>query len=441
MKVKSRWKLYSILLVVIVCIILLYIYMTGADKRHESAEYIEAKQSVDFREVAPIKDNSMKKKLKTIYDKIYKVDREDLANAKEVWKRLQKVGFNSDESAELISMLIGFNGDFIYFKELKEQLSNPTLRDDVAAEIILALSGTYRGKKGEAFHIPSNERDREIQQAIRDEIISPHGKESLYMALKKLGYAESYETVMQTLQDIQNDEESLLGELPIYRLKLKYIGMEDKKDDAKTVIDEISKLDAKKQKKLMYALPKFGYSVGVIGDEELTQKYISVIKNNMPKAYQSVDRDKIREKAVEKVKQDSDFMEIYNTMTDRDQAYYMMRDYVQQEYEKMESEDEAINNNYLRMDAYKAIARALSPDPGDYLIGYKRAFFSTDDWDEKLEYLGDFWNQVHEYGEDDVKEQFLSDKEIKSALEEGLRESNMSRENIEGIKDFLKDFH
>ncbi len=433
--------MFSTLFIVIVTIAIVYIYATGRDKRCVSAEYTEAKQSMDFREIKPIKAKGMKKKLQSIYDKVFTVDREDLTNAKQVWERLQKVGFNSDESAGLIDMLIGFNGDFIYFKELKEQLSDPTLRDDVAAEIILALSGTYRGQNGAKFHIPSNERDREIQQAIREEIASPHGKESLYMALKKLGYAESYETVMQTLQDIQDDEGSLLGELPIYRLKLKYIGMENKKDDAKTLVDEIAKLDVEIQKKLMGSLSKFGYSVGVIGDEELTQKYISVIKNSMPKVYQPVDHDEIYQKAIEKVKQDSRFMEIYNTMNDRDQAYDMMRNYIQSEYEDMESEDEDVNNNYLRQDAFQAIARALSPDPGDYLIGYKRAFFSTNDWDEKLEYLNDFWNQVHEYGEDDVKEQFLLDKEIKSALEEGLREANMSHENLEEIKEFLKDFH
>ncbi len=189
----------------------------------------------------------------------------------------------------------------------------------------------------------------------------------------------------------------------------------------------------------MSTLSDLGYSIGNIGDEELQKEYISLIKQNKPKEYEFLDHDKIRAEATTKVKEDSDFMDMYNTMNDRDAAFEMMQDYIQQQYEAMEIE--ANKNNFVRDNAYRAIAYALSPDTTEYIIGYKKAFLSEKDWDEKLEYIGSFWNEVHTIGEEDVKEKFLKDKEIKSVLEEGLNTPKMSQENREAIEFYLSKFH
>lgn len=434
----ERWKIYTAILIVGV---VFYAYVKSEEGESQATNGVAEKKREDVQKATHSKDKKMKNLLKKISDEHNKENIEDLANAKEVWQRLQEVGFNSDESVELIGMLIGMNGDYIYFKELRDEVRNSGLRDDVAAQIILALSGTYEGRGGDgsAFYLPKNKRDLETQAAIREEIISPHGKESLYMALEKLGYAESYESVMQTMQEMQEDENSLLSDISIYKLKIKYIGMKDKKDDAKTLVSEISKLDLEEQNKIMPTFTELGYSVGFIGDDELQKKYISLIKKNKPKEYEFIDHDKIRADAAEKVKQDTDFMDMYNTMNERDVAFDMMQDYIQKEYEEMQVE--ASKNNFLRDNSYRAIAYALSPDPADYIIGYKKAFLTESDWDEKLEYVGSFWNEVHTIGEDEVKEKFLTDKEIKSALEEGLNTPKMSQENKEAIDFYLSKFH
>jgi hypothetical protein len=370
-----------------------------------------------------------------------KYELNDLDSAKKVWTRLQKIGFNSDESIELIDMLIGLNGDYIYFKELRDVIRNQTLRDDVAAKIILALSGTYEGRGGDgsAFYIPKNDRDKEIQSAISEELISPHGKKSLYIALEKLGYTVSHEEVMQTLQSMKDIDNCLLDKLSIYSLELKEVGIDGNYDEVDRLVSEIAEMENKKQNKLMPDYIKISFKIGELNNKELQKKYISQIKKIMPKKHEVINYDDLRDKATQKVKQDKDFMDMYNSMQDRDKAFEQLQYRIQEEYEKIQEEANKIN--FLRDESYKAIAYALSPDPADYIIGYKKAFLTEQNWDEKLEYISSFWNEVHDMGEDLIKEKFLSDKEIKSVLKEGLDSPNLTQDNRESIEFYLNKFH
>ncbi len=435
----NRWKVYSAILIIGVA---LYLYMINESiKNKSSTNDAIIDKAKNIQKDDGKKEKNMKKLFKKTLSLHEKEALEDFANAREVWKRLLEVGFNSDESAELIDILMGFNGGYIYYKELRGKLREKDLRDDVAAQIILALSGTYEGRGGDgsAFHVPKNDRDKKTQSAILEEIASPHGKASLYMALEKMGYATDHKTVMQTLQSMKEDEDSLLDDLSLYELELKEVGLDGTFDETRELITEIGELEEDKQTTLMPTFTEFCFKVGELENRELQQKYISLIKNNMPKEYEPIDHDKIHQMAIQKVKEDIDFMDIYNTMNDREEAYYMFQDRVQAEYEDMSIE--ANGDNFLRSESYRAIAYALSPDPADYLIGYKKAFLSETNWDEKVEYLDSFWNEVHTIGEDDVKDKFLSDKEIKSALEDGFNIPKVSEENRKAIDFYLKKFH
>jgi len=207
--------------------------------------------------------------------------------ASNVWGWIQDIGLYHENSVIVLDGLFSTHGNRKYYKELIGFLKIEDIPDKVRAKIIYLLAAAYEGgstRTNKRLYEPINKKDREIQNALRQEIDNPHGEDSLD---EILGYvylvADDTET-QNILDNFLIKKSKFISKNEIYKLKLKSSRYADSYESSLTVLNELNQMTKKEQKELTQTLsnPDFAESLAYFKNEELSNLYLNLLKKNPP---------------------------------------------------------------------------------------------------------------------------------------------------------------
>ena len=363
-------------------------------------------------------------------------------NAKEatkIWKKLQRVGFNAADTLSILQELRNADGEYIYYKELREAAMGGALDDRVTAFIIGMLAGAYEtGAEGieglTNYALPKTRKDEIIQELIKEQIQNPRGKESLKMALDKIGYAFNNDEAQTILDSFLTSEQSMVNHEDIYKIKLSLSAMHPQSDSLSTVLEQITYLSEKSQDEIFPQIVLDSQWVSSKEDSNLQKNYIDYIKKHMPdKPYSAnIDHDLVMKQTLLEFDIDEESL---NNFSEEEKKVFLATTApkIYKKFDKKISSLTKDNNYQLYEDSINAIANVSITREQDYYDSAKKMFMESKDPIYKQTILGLLTK------DDENKERLKKDFDIKNSLSEERNNPNLTELQQQAYESYLNN--
>lgn len=226
--------------------------------------------------------------------------------ATRLWNLLQTIGLHDEKSLAVLDAFFSTHANRKYYKELIAYLKRDDLPDKIRAKIIYLLAAAYDGGKagmGKRLYEPINEKDVEIQRALRDEIDDPKGSASIEEALGYIYLVADDGEIQQILSDFLDKKSRYISKEKIYEYKLLNGSMAFNKEIILGVLKELESLPKTMQSKLAEKIANTNYAFGFSrfqDDAEIVQSYTNLLKKYPPKLPYEFNEAKLSEKFKER---------------------------------------------------------------------------------------------------------------------------------------------
>ena len=213
--------------------------------------------------------------------------------ATDIWSWLMKNGFGHPNSIRMLDDLLLVNGVRKYYKELIVTVKEDNLPDDVRSFIIRVVTSSFDGGFGtkKSLSEPANEKDIAIQVLIREELDYPKDKKSFFEALQAAGYLAEDNEIQEILNGLLEKDNPHIDKNDVYRRKISLVSSSIVPDSVYPVFQQVMDLDAKNRESIMEGFAEEGFASAVLRckDDDLKDKYIKVLEDNLPKVPQDFD--------------------------------------------------------------------------------------------------------------------------------------------------------
>jgi hypothetical protein len=247
--------------------------------------------------------------------------------------------------------LFSTHGNRKYYKELIGFLKIEDIPDKVRAKIIYLLGAAYEGgtSKNLPLYTPANEKDKEIQYALRQEINNATGVHSLREALESTYLLNDNDTRQEVSNNLLKSDNKYISKNEIYKFKLESSGFADSYESSLTVINEVNKMTKKEQKELTKTLgdPDFAENLAYFKNEELTSLYLDLLKNNPPNTPHEFDNSAFEQKLEDRFEGNFPL----DVETDEDKFEYVMKNHeddIKTMYQDSEQASDDSRNQYAK---------------------------------------------------------------------------------------------
>ncbi len=362
--------------------------------------------------------------------------------ADKVWKKIQGVGFNSPKILVLLKKLHEANGEFKYYKELKDAAMDNKLPDKVTAYILYMLSTAFESNIQDIYTYgltPKGEKDRVIQELILNQLKNPAGKKSYKIVLKNLGLVMLDEDAQAIYDELLQSDQKDISHKEIYQMKIKNVSLHGYPDSFISVIDRLEKnldnFNNDEQRELLQEATQAGQTIPWRESQELRDRYIKFIKATMPKKLVNtyIDDEKIGEELLEKYDITESY---YNSLSKKEQN--KLRKKIEKEANNRINELTKENNYEQLQRSINALCSSSITREVDYYQACTELFLKSNNIDYKIMAFSEILN-YEDWDEEKLSEYIRNNEKIQTELKKLLQEPTLDDRTRSIFSQYLKE--